>query len=136
MRTAGVQSNLVLLQRAGRLHAASVDATMAFPPDFSWEADDKDSATVQAVLAGDAGAPGDDDGTEGSDDEDAGATAADDDDDGVDGNDNDLDNERDANDLDLLVALDAERRECEGEDPANAHFALGYYESDGDDRDG
>ena len=46
MRTAGAQSNLVLLQRAGRLQAASADAAAAFPPGFSWDADDKDSATV------------------------------------------------------------------------------------------
>ena len=131
MRTAGAQSNLVLLQRAGRLQAASADAAAAFPPGFSWDADDKDSATAQAVSAGDAGAPGDDDGTEGSDDEDAGATAADD----VDGNDNDLDNERDVNDLETLNA------ECESEedleDPANAHFAFATScDSDGDDQDG
>ena len=119
MRTAGAQSNLMLMQRAARLHAASEDAVAAFPSNFSWRADDEASAAAQTASA----APGDDDVTEGSDDEDDGVPAADD----VDGNDNDLDNERDANDLD---ALDADR-ECDDEDdedPANAHFAHGYYE--------
>ena len=126
----------MMMQRAARLHTASVDAVAAFPSNFSWEEDDMASADAQvAVTGGGAGGPGVDDVIEGSDDEEAGATAADDVDD-VDGNDNDLDNERDANDLDLLVALDAERECEEEEDPANAHFALGYYDSDGDDRDG